>query len=313
MKEFLKSNTITYNLMSFTGFKSLILFSLLLESPKTYEDICEYFRNHEYIKEEISMDTLRVYITSLKRIGCEITRTKSPRGGLYSIVSHPFEFRVSEEQIKALLKIYRIISANVNIEDLLKYDKFLKKLSDNINSANLSDAVKNISAFKNIDLYLLENLIKYSKEKRTLTLSYNSPKNGIKEIKVIPDKVEISQSKIYLYGISLDYNQETSYLVQRIEKIIDVDLENKNEVELNKTTVGYELMSLNPDVKLGNNDKIVEIKDDSVIVETQTTNLFMLKRRLLGYGPMCTVLYPEDFRNDIIKTLKNMREGYKDE
>ena len=313
MKEFLKSNTVTYNLMSFTGFKSLILFSLLLESPKTYEDICEYFRNHEYIREEISMDTLRVYITSLKRVGCEITRTKSPRGGLYSIVSHPFEFCVTDEQIKALLKIYRVISETVNVEDLLKYDRFLKKLSDSINSENLSEAVRNISVFKNIDLSVLDNLIKYSKEKRMLTLSYNSPKNGIKEIKVIPDKVAFTQGKIYLYGISLEYNQETSYLVQRIEKITDVDLENENKVELNKITVGYELMSLSPNIKLENNDKIVEIKDDSVIIETQTTNLFMLKRRLLEYGPMCTVLYREDFRNDIIKTLKNMREGYKDE
>ena len=39
MKEFLKNNTVTYNLMSFTGFKSILLFSLLTTGPKSYEDI----------------------------------------------------------------------------------------------------------------------------------------------------------------------------------------------------------------------------------------------------------------------------------
>lgn len=43
MKEFKKSNIVTYNLMSFTGFKSLMLFALLLESPKSYKEICEFF------------------------------------------------------------------------------------------------------------------------------------------------------------------------------------------------------------------------------------------------------------------------------
>ena len=70
MKEFLKTNTITYNLISFTGFKALIIFSLLLESPKSYDEIIDYFANHDYIKETISIDTIRVYLNSLKRIGC---------------------------------------------------------------------------------------------------------------------------------------------------------------------------------------------------------------------------------------------------
>ena len=75
--------------MSFTGFKSLMLFSLLLESPKSYSEICEFFKNHDYIKEEISIDTLRVYLTSLKRSGCEIIRTKKEEGGKYKLISHP--------------------------------------------------------------------------------------------------------------------------------------------------------------------------------------------------------------------------------
>ena len=46
MKEFLKTNTVTYNLMSFTGFKSILIFSLLLEGPKSYSELQEILKNH---------------------------------------------------------------------------------------------------------------------------------------------------------------------------------------------------------------------------------------------------------------------------
>ena len=58
MKEFLKTNTVTYNLMSFTGFKSILIFSLLLDGPKSYSELQEILKNHEYLHEKISFDTL---------------------------------------------------------------------------------------------------------------------------------------------------------------------------------------------------------------------------------------------------------------
>ena len=59
MKEFVKTQKVTYNLMSFTGFKSLLIFSLLAEGPKSYEEISQYIYNHPYLREKISIDTLR--------------------------------------------------------------------------------------------------------------------------------------------------------------------------------------------------------------------------------------------------------------
>ena len=50
MKEFLKNQKVTYNLMSFTGYKALILFSLLTDGPKSYSEICEYFLKHPYLR-----------------------------------------------------------------------------------------------------------------------------------------------------------------------------------------------------------------------------------------------------------------------
>ena len=76
MKQFIKNQKVTYNLMSFTGYKALLIFNLLTESPKSYEEIKNYIYNHPYLREQISMDTMRVYMNSLKRLGCEIKRIK---------------------------------------------------------------------------------------------------------------------------------------------------------------------------------------------------------------------------------------------
>ncbi len=39
MQEFLTNNTVSYNLMSLTGYRTLVIFRALLESPKTIDEI----------------------------------------------------------------------------------------------------------------------------------------------------------------------------------------------------------------------------------------------------------------------------------
>ena len=42
----------------------------------------------------------------------------------------------------------------------------------------------------------------------------------------------------------------------------------------------------------------------------EALNKFILKQKIMSYGNYCTVLEPADFREDIISTLKRMREEY---
>lgn len=312
MKEFNKTNTITYNLMSFTGFKSLFIFSLLLEGPKTYDEIRERFREHSYLREDVSIDTLRVYLTSLKHSGCVIERMKKSEGSGYKLVSQPFELKISADQVKSLIKIYKIIMKSVDVADLFIYEKFLRKLASYTRNNQLRDAVKKVSVFKKLDLNLIEELIKGSRQNALIRILYDSPNSGQKEIDVIAQDLVLADGKLYLSGVGLEYKQETTYQLERIVKIIDIKPDYKSDIKLKPVTVGYELSIATPNTKLGVQDKIVEIKDDSVIIETQTTNLFAMKRKILEYGPLCTVLYPQEFRDDIINTLKEMKAGYID-
>lgn len=313
MKEFIKNKTVTYNLMSFTGFKSLIVFSLLLESPKSYSEINDFFKNHEYIKEPVSIDTLRVYLTSLRMMGCEIVRTSKAEGSKYKLVSHPFELNVTEEQIKSLVKVYKTIARNIDLKELIMLEKFLRKISGIIKNPQLSESLNKVSSFNSLDINLVEKLIAHCERKDQIIILYNSPRSGNKQIEIVTDKVEFNNNKLYLYGTSLEYEQYGYFQISRIISIAAVKALKTKLPDLKKLCVGYEL-KINPsELKLTDDEKLVDIKDGVLIVENSATNPFVIKQRVLSLGFVCKVLYPESFKNDIIKTLKEMREEYYDD
>lgn len=311
MKEFMKTKTVTYNLMSFTGFKALYFFSLLLEAPRSYEEINEAFMQHEFIKESISIDTFRVYLTSLKRAGCEIIKTRRVEGGKYKMLSHPFQLKISDDQVKSLVKIYKMISKNIEVDELVILDNFLQKLTTMLDNEKLVEAYETTTAFKGVDKSLTMELYKHCRKKSQITILYNSPRNGQKEFQIITDKVEFSNGKLYLYGTGLDYKQYTYFPVGRILKVLSVSLK-KSEVEDIKTyKVGYELSSNSASARLCDEETIKEIKDDNtVVVEYVSSNLFMIKQKILSYGSSCKVLYPEFVKDEILQTLNSMKAGY---
>lgn len=309
MKEFLKTNTITYNLISFTGFKALIIFSLLLESPKSYEDIRDYFANHDYIKETISVDTIRVYLNSLKRIGCIISKTKRSEGSKYILVSHPFELAIAPEQIKSISKIYKTISKTVEIEELIMLEKFFRKIAKYIKNPEFIETFERISILTGLDLDLLEQLLEFCKTKSQIVLQYNSPRSGHKEIELICDKIAFENNKLYIYGTSIDFNQYGYFLISRIMKINEVKPETQRP-DIKEHVIKYELIANPQEVQLKDNEKILDVNNNHVIVEIKSSNKFILRQRILSFGNICTVLEPADFKNEIITTLQKMRAEY---
>ncbi len=310
MKEFIKNKTVTYNLMSFTGFKSLVVFALLLEAPRSYDEINQYFKQHEFIKEAVSVDTLRVYLTSLKMVGCEIVRTRKAEGGKYKLISHPFKLKITEEQIKSLVKVYKTVAKNIELHELIILEKFLRKIASIINNPDLTEAIDKMSLCNGINLDLAGELIRHCKNKEQITILYNSPKSGDKEIEIITDKVDFSNNKLYLYGTGLEYNQYGYFPITRIKSVLSVQMFKQDLSNLKTITVGYELR-INPnEVKLTDEEKLIDIKNGKLLIESTSSNPFIIKQRVLSLGAGCKVLYPENFRNEIIDTLRKMREEY---
>ncbi len=311
MKEFLKNQKITYNLMSFTGYKALILFSLLAEGPKSYQEICDYFFNHPYLREKISIDTMRVYINSLKRIGCEIKRVRGEdKISRYMIISHPFELNLSTEQIQSITKVYKSIVKNMDITELLAMDDFFEKIGSYIKNDKFVADMKKISMLKDINKNLLKDLLDCCDKKEQIVINYSSPNTGKKDIEIIADKIDISNGKIYLYGIGFEYKQYGSFLVNRINKIKEIKLGKTIPNDLQIIRAIYELDCEPDKIQLSENEKIIGQNKNKTVIEVITSNEFLLKQRLLEYGPLCKIIHPDDFKNKFTELLKDMKAGY---
>lgn len=309
MKQFIKNNKITYNLMSYTGYKGLVLFALLTESPKSYEEVCEFFINHKYLREKISIDTLRVYINTFKRLGCEVKRTKGEdKISRYKIISHPFELSLNEEEIKSIIKVYKTIVKNISVEENFLLKNFLEKIGEQIKNEDFIVNIKTISMFKDIDKKILETLIECCKNKNQININYNSPKSGCKDIEIAVDKLEVSNGKIYLYGTGEEYMEYTGFLVSRIVRINNVKLTRTIPMIESELSIIYELNTDN--ISLDSNEELIEFKNGKALIRAVVNNEFMTKQKLLELGPACKIIEPETFKNDFIALLKDMKAGY---
>ena len=311
MKEFVKTQKVTYNLMSFTGFKSLLIFSLLAEGPKSYEEISQYIYNHPYLREKISIDTLRVYINSLRRLGCEVKRVRGEdKISRYVITKNPFELKLTPEQIQSVIKVYKNIVKTMDINEIVAMEHFFEKIGCYIKNDEFIAEMRKISMLKDIDIKLLEDLIDCCDKKEQIIISYNSPNSGEKDIELTADKIEISNGKIYLYGTGLEYMQYGSFLVSRIYKIKEIKLNKTIPDNLNNFKIIYKLECEPEKIQLNENEKIIEKQKNKTVIEMNTSNDFLARQRLLEFGPLCTILEPESFKNDFIKLLKDMKAGY---
>ena len=185
MKKFMEKNVITHNLMSFSGFKSLLIFSMLTQSPKSYNDIKTALENNEYLRETISVDAIRIYINSLKVAGCEVKTIKEGRNTKYYIDSNPFELKISDEQVESMVKVVKAISKSIEISDFLALYQFFDKLSPYIKNEDLKMKLKYVSPVGNIKPDLIYNLMKYADKKIKISILYFSKISGLEKIDIM--------------------------------------------------------------------------------------------------------------------------------
>lgn len=296
--------------MSFTAFKSILLFSLLVESPKSYEEMQEFLENHEYLHERVSIDTLRIYINSLKEIGCNITKKTTDGIVRYSISSHPFLLKFDEKQIKSIIKIFKAISKNIDVSDLIILQKFFIKISEHVANDELKEKLQKLSPIANIDSQLIMELLKHAQNNAEITVFYNSKNTKKKNITILVDKLYISNGKLYIAGINSEYDTYSSFLVDKIIKIVSVNLEEK-VLSIPELTVGYQYTKEdNENFELLENEKIVKKRKNVLTVEITSKSKFEITQRIMSLSFKCKVLYPEIYREYIISTLKKMKEGY---
>ena len=57
-------------------------------------------------------------------------------------------------------------------------------------------------------------------------------------------------------------------------------------------------------------EKIINQNDDKLTINAKTSNTFLLIQRLLSFGSNCKIISPENFKNEFVTLLKDMKAGY---
>ena len=122
----------------------------------------------------------------------------------------------------------------------------------------------------------------------------------------------ISNEKLYLRGFNSKYNNYGNLLVEKIVRINGICADDV-KFDPQEMTVVYELYNCgNKHFKPSENEKIIEEKNDKVIVEIKSKNKFFITQKILSYANRCKVISPKEYQNEIISCLKQMKEGYLD-
>lgn len=297
------------NQISLTGIRALVLIGLLIVKPRSLEEIRKEFINLQIMEESHSDDILRIDLNTIKIMGCEISRSSAKTDYKYILSKHPFAFKIPEDEMAVLKKVYNLTKTKLDLYTLIEFDELFKKIAFHICDDESKEAILGISVLRYYDLKLIKDLMLDCKHKRTIDLMYHKPSNiNDSRKQIIAQEIVYKNDKIYLYGYDLDKEEPIVLNVKRIKSILARKIQ-KHTIEPKQTKIRFIVKNLKAE-ELDINEEIVGSSVDGYIVEGVYHNDFIATQRVLSLGARCIVLEPQDFKNSVIEKVKEMRKTY---
>ena len=315
--EFQRSDYSELDNISLTALRIIYIFNMLLKSPCDDKEINLKLKEKIEDSRELSKDTICIYLHTLRLLGCVISRPTRTNNFKYVMLLHPFKFHLTKKEVETLMELRKYVSSlgewktAVEIDDLFDtisahLNPSTKKLFHSTQKSFLRREITADNFFQDI-----KQLEKYCKQSKTLTLLYNSPESGEKNIILTAEKITMENGAFYIWG----YNEDmatTMYL--RLDRILDiksVSMRN-NKIKPKYFTVKYKLQGKSACAVLFEEDFIVEKKENEIIIESKVRNKFRFFQKILSYGNECTILEPQEIKEELADKLKNMLRLYND-
>jgi hypothetical protein len=282
-----------------------------MEKPCSYQEINEAFVQDDYLMKEVSDDMICMYINSLRKIGCDISRPSKSNGFCYVLNSHPFSFDLTQQQAKTIDAILKSLLKNNDWKLLIEVCDFFKKIISMCPVESDFDFLRPISVFLKMDFDLIHKLNYYCEKEKYIVLDYQSPNSGLKEIGLLANNIVLENSRLYFWGYSFELH-EMQYL--RVERIKNIKVISLKEVSIDKKAFPkstYKLFKKDINTFVPNeNQKIIKETSGEIWVEEQIVNKFKFIQTILSYGESCTVLEPKEIRDEIISVIKGILKTY---
>lgn len=301
-----------------TGYRILLLFKLLLESPRSRQDINEAFEKDPVLQKGISNDTITNIVRALRESGCIIKRPDISTQYKYVLIKHPFSTEISENVLNGLQKIREGITSFANWQLLYKTNRLYEKFSVFTVKNEDTETLLHRHALKKVDENFVKQLVKYCETKQILKVKYRSKFYNTECTIFIPDFVMFENMVMYLWGYNLRYKNIGYLRIDRLKSVSPIFFSNaKLILEQYKSdilTVTYKLTGFSRNTYTpGRFERIIIENKDYIVVEAKVLSKFNFLQRIISFGTDCRLLTPQSYVHEFLLELKNVKALYTNE
>ena len=296
------------NQISLTGIRALVFMGLLIKGPHSFDEIKKTFIDLKIMEDYHSDDIVRIDLNTIKLMGCEIDRCSAKTNFKYVLKKHPFAFKIPEEELKIVKKVYNIVKQNSDLKTLLEYHELFERIAKYICDEETKENVLGISILKYYNIQDVMNLIADCQNNVTLDLLYKKPNSSTTRRQIVAQEIVCKNDKLYLHGYDLEKKDAIVLNVLRIESILSKHFE-KKQIKKLSTNVRFILKDFD-EKELETNEMIINKDNNIYTVEGAYHNSFLAIQRMLSFGHKCTILEPAEIKNQVIQKIKEMREIY---
>ena len=307
MQEFINTDSIKSTFISLTGYRTMLIYKLLWNGPKTLDEIKNFLMANKYLGTSVSYDTIRNDINSLRNNGCQISKATKATANKFVMTYNPVCFDIEEEHLKVLRKAFKRILLEGSVEKLEKFENIIKKMIAMSKSLDTKDFLHGLLLINKINEDIYRTIKFCCKNKKLIKIKYEAPNSGIKEFKLCCQNIIIRSDKLYVEGYNLKYKINSFLPISRIKEIHQIENYNKlSDFRIQSAVCEiYER-----DFKLQKHEKLLRKETDKIYVEFIEKDGFRLLQKILGLGKSCKVLTPKHFIQKVIKELKEMKKYY---
>src|SRR5574344_947482 len=294
--------------ISLTGVRAIVILALLNIKPCSFEEIKDFLVSSNIVSREYSVDTIRIDLNTLKYIGCNISKATKSTNNMYILRSHPFQLNLTEEEIDTLKKIYKTIYKNLSVDRLLEYDELFAKLAETVCDTKVKEQLNGISFLKHYDKKLIKDLLMDCEKQTQLKILYDAPNTKPTEYNITNEKLGFRSDKLYVYCYNHSLKKHTFLNFSRIKDVLARKLRN-DDFKTDDTIIEFEVNNYK-NYELEEYEKIVDTKENYIKVTGSYYTDFIAMQRMLYFASDCTIISPDDMKENLIENLKKMRSQY---
>lgn len=299
--------------ISLTGYRTLFVLKLLLEKPRTIDELIAELSQNKNTQKSLSKDTVRITLKTLKSAGCVFAKSSKTNGYKYEILSHPFNLELSNDELDSLIKLRNKASLDLDWKDVFGLNKLYKKIISLTKNQDNIEMINSSAPLFDVDEDILAQLSSPKLLGKKIQIKYYSPKNGEEIFDIVVGKISYDEGKLYLHCFNYKYNSNGLLNIERIKEIQTVYLSQTLQ-ENYLYEVVYELFG---ESKCGFEKKdfetILEENEEKLTVKACVNNEFCFVQRLLLFGADFKIISPDFFREKLINKIKMIQKGYENE